>query len=204
MAIKHHPDISTLMTCSAGATPEALCAVVVSHVSMCPKCLKELAELEKVGVALFADIEPAELSQAAPVARARSLAFETRCAVRQRTEDVQVPAPLVERLGDRLDEVEWQQLWPGVQQYVVPLSEAAEGDLRLFKLDAGRSLPEHGHSGEELTIVLMGQCHDGARVMGVGDFSDLDDSDRHSVTADEPGCVILIASEQRPEFLPAA
>lgn len=203
MAIKHHPDISTLMTCSAGATPEALCAVVVSHLSMCPECLKQMGKLEKIGVAMFSGLEPAEMEHEAPVPQARSLAFETHGAVRQRTQDVQVPAPLVERLGDRLDEINWETLWPGVEHYHVPLSPGAEGDLRLFRLAAGQSIPEHGHIGEELTIVLMGRCHDGTRELEVGDFSDLDDGDRHMVTARESGCLLLIASEGRPQFLDA-
>ena len=36
MTITHHPDIATLMSCAAGSQPEALAAVIASHISHVP------------------------------------------------------------------------------------------------------------------------------------------------------------------------
>ena len=34
------------------------------------------------------------------------------------------------------------------------------GELRLIKVSRGYGMPEHGHSGAELTLVLRGSFHD--------------------------------------------
>jgi putative transcriptional regulator len=97
MTISSHPDIVTLMTCSAGSTPEALCAVVTSHLSMCPVCLEELRSMETIGVALFEELEPikidagtAELGATATDDPAGRIATDVRG---------NVPSPLVEVIG---------------------------------------------------------------------------------------------------------
>ena len=46
MKIAHHPGLESLMSCSAGSMPEAFAAVMASHISIGPKCRKELAIME--------------------------------------------------------------------------------------------------------------------------------------------------------------
>ena len=53
MKINHHLDDSTLMSCAAGSQPEALAAVVSSHLSVCPRCRTELKKHALIGEALF-------------------------------------------------------------------------------------------------------------------------------------------------------
>lgn len=194
-----HPDPATLLTCSAGSQPEALCAVIASHISMCPECLREFLDLEAIGVALFEGLEPEPMAHMHPavpgIAQARR-----RAAPRSST--AEVPKPIRGLLGSDLDALPWVRLLDGVDQYQIPLSADAPGDLRLLRLRPGARLPEHGHQSEELTLVLRGAYNDESGTFRVGDFSDLDDDTRHTVTASEKcECILLIASESRPEFL---
>ena len=98
MAISSHPDISTLMTCSAGSTPEALCAVVTSHLSMCSKCWDELRSMETIGVALFDELEPIKIDTTPPE-RVTTATEDAPAGGVSASIDGDVPNPLVEVIG---------------------------------------------------------------------------------------------------------
>jgi len=205
MKISHHPDISTLLTCSAGATPEALCAVVASHLSMCTQCRGEIGQMEDIGVSLFENLPPVALHD-----RTRPEAMAAACEVVNASKGSlwpasgDIPSPLICVLGDQLDQINWQPSGtPGVQQYRIELSSAATGDLRLLKLDPGAQIPPHGHGCEELTIVLRGAYSDETGTYGAGDFCEIDDGQTHAPKADaQLGCILLTASEEKPAYIP--
>lgn len=71
----------------------------------------------------------------------------------------------------------------------------------MLKVQSGLSLPEHGHGGSELTIVLAGSYRDEIGHFRAGDVADLDDSIEHQPVADkEDGCICLIATDSRARF----
>ena len=200
MTIKHHPGVATLMSCSAGSQPEAMAAVVASHLAGCPACAREVARMERIGEVLFDRIEVAELDRAAPVAAARALE-----ALDAPLSDVavagDVPFPLATIVGHNLDDIHWKRLAAGIWHYPLPLSAGASGDLRLIKVGPGQILPEHGHGGEELTLVLRGSYSDTTGHYGVGDVADLDADVEHApVACAKEGCICLIASEKPARF----
>lgn len=206
MSFSHHPDVSTLMTCSAGSQPEALCAVVVSHISMCGSCREELGRMEQIGVTLFERLPETHAASWNQVLQDLDASIEPAQPPAKAPKHTQiscdVPVPLIGVLGSELDAIAWRELAAGVSQFVVPLTAGAKGDLRLIKLAPGRELPRHGHRGEELTIILRGGYSDDFDTFKRGDFSDLDDDAEHAVKADaKDGCILLIASETRPQFL---
>ncbi len=200
MPIVRHPDVSSIMTCSAGSQPEALCAVVTSHLSMCPECMRELSLLEEIGVSLF-ECSAGEPDVTAAGVPSASAVFEQGLDAQAWPAEGDVPWPLIAVLGHDLDAIEWTEIQPGIATHPIELSEHAKGDLRLLRLDPGKRLPSHGHHGEELSLVLRGSYSDESGSFGVGDMSDLDEDTRHSVLAGPEGCIILIACEKKPEFL---
>jgi putative transcriptional regulator len=201
MTIRHHPDISTLMSCAAGSQPEAIAAVMAAHISMCPACAAELRKLEEIGAALFEGLEPSTVTRSAPVAAARSGEGMDARTVAARAGGGDVPAPLVALVGPRLAGIPWKKLAPGVWHYPLPLSEGAEGDLRLLKVAPGKALPEHGHGGTELTLLLEGSYHDKVGEFRTGDVADLDEDVEHQPIADkDTGCICLVASERKARF----
>jgi putative transcriptional regulator len=203
MTINHHPDIASLMCCSAGSQPEVFAAVIASHLSVCPDCRSEVGKLQRLGVALFEGLPVAEMASDAPVVAMRaSEAYGeagSNCGPDKVAGDV--PRPLAHVLGPRLDDLAWRWAAPGVETFQIPLSEGAEGDLRLYRVKPGRALPEHGHRGQELTLVLRGHYTDELGTFGPGDVADVDGDVNHSpVACPEHGCICLTASDGSMRF----
>ncbi|MCU0955173.1 MAG: ChrR family anti-sigma-E factor [Hyphomicrobium sp.] len=195
MKITHHLDDATLMSCSAGSQPEALAAVVSSHLSVCPRCRLELKRHALIGEVLFEALKPEPVSGEVPQAGARA---ETISAP---ADDGGLPAALQAALHGRFDDVPWRRAAPGVWHCPIELSPGAKGDLRLLKVAPGIKLPEHGHGGSELTLVLDGAYSDEFGTFRRGDVADLGDDVEHRPVADpEHGCICLAASDARPRF----
>ena len=203
MTIRHHPGSESLMSCSAGSMPEAFAAVMAAHMDVCPQCREELAVMEDIGVVLFKNLSPAPMTTAFPVMAAHRAEADGDCTVARSNKNSagDVPAPLRSITGDYLDDIAWKRLAPGLMHYQIPLSKRAVGDLRLVKVAPGMELPEHGHGGSELTLVLRGSYSDKTGRYGVGDLADLDDNIEHQPVADAiEGCICLIASDHKIRF----
>jgi putative transcriptional regulator len=195
MKITHHLDDATLMSCSAGSQPEALAAVVTSHLSVCPRCRSELKSHSLIGEALFEALKPEPVTREAPLSAARAEPGSVS------TDDADMPEALKAALEGRFDDVPWRRAAPGVWHYPIELSAGAKGDLRLLKVAPGTKLPEHGHSGSELTFVLDGAYADEFGTFRRGDVADLGDDVEHRPIADPVhGCICLAASDARPRF----
>jgi putative transcriptional regulator len=198
LTISRHPEAATLVTCSAGSQPEALCAVIVSHIALCEDCQREYACMETIGLALFETMEaPAlETAGAAPSAQAPA-SWETRPA----RGDAEVPEPLWPIVRGKLDDLPWRSLAEGVDHYPIDLRERGEGDLRLLRLRPGAAIPIHATKGETHTLVLRGTARDSEGDLAWGDFVDLDDESQRTIMATGDGpCILLIGSETRPPY----
>lgn len=204
MTIKHHPDLSSLMSCAAGSQPEAIAAVVSSHLAMCPECRREVGRMQEIGVALFDRLQPVAMSGEAPVIEARAREAERGAVYNPHAEERaagDVPLPISAVVGSNLDSIPWKRLAPGVWHYPIALSADAAGDLRLIKVAPGKKLPEHGHEGEEMTLLLRGSYRDELGTFSVGDVADLDDEVEHRPIADDKeGCICLVGVERPARF----
>lgn len=204
MTIAHHVDDATLMSYAAGSLPEALSAVVATHLSLCGTCRRELAVMECVGSTMMGRLPQASLSGPAPrtpplaAITARDEGADVLDAV-ERSGDV--PAPLSRLVGSDLGSIRWKRLGLGIWHLPVALSEGSKGTLRLIKVAPGQAMFEHGHGGSELTLVLQGSYSDHCGRFAKGDIEDLDDETDHGPIADRSeGCICLIASEEPVRF----
>lgn len=203
MAITHHADDSTLMSYAAGTLPEALSAVVATHVAMCPRCRKEVRAMESIGVAFMGSLPAAAMTGTmpkAPVALAnRTDEGDHVLAAIERSGDIK--GPLSRVVGSDISSIQWKRLGIGVWHRPIDLSEGAKGDLRMIKVAPGQAIPEHGHGGSELTLILAGSYSDKLGRFGAGDIADLDGDVEHKPVADKAeGCICLIASQQKVRF----
>ncbi len=203
--IKHHPDAATLMSYSAGSLPEPLAAVTAAHVSMCRKCQDELKSLEMLGGLLLQQQPSVGISGIKTPPAQTSQPEESDVVAKTgagRAPDCEMlPKPVAHHFALSADTIPWRRLGPGIWHYQLPLSDGTEGDLRLLKISAGRKMPEHGHGGSELTLVLSGAYADETGRYTRGDMQDLDDDVEHQPVADkETGCICLIASERPAQF----
>ena len=208
MTPTHHPDASTLMSFAAGTLPAALAAALAAHVSLCPHCRRELRVLEAIGAASLSDLAPAAMPKPGPDALATmadpAASPAPGVAGRQEAEraaDPEIPAPLRGLIGRSLDNLPWSFLAPGVREHALRFASPDDGLLRLIKAAPGAAIPEHGHAGMELTLVLRGGYSDAFGAFGRGDMADLDDHAAHTPIADPAeGCICLVASEAHPKF----
>jgi putative transcriptional regulator len=196
MSISHHLDDATLMSFAAGALPDALSAVAAVHIAMCARCRREVAALECVGAALVAELAPAPLHRVEPAMPAPSA---TQADFRHDGHASHVADPFARLLGAGLDGIPWRRLGMGMWHYPLPVRGA--GELRLIKVGPGRAVPEHGHNGSELTLVLRGVLRDATGTYRPGDVADLDETvEHHPVSADQVDCICLVACEKPARF----
>lgn len=203
MSIKRHPDPATLMSFAAGSLSEPLAAVVAAHLAMCPACREELTGMELLGETLLMGM-PCDRAtgMASPRRPADGAATLVRsAAVETRADGDLLPLPIARTYGLSFTTIPWRRLGPGVWHHRLSLRDPEEGDLRLLKIAAGWKMPEHGHGGTELTLVIDGVYADATGSFARGDVQDVDGDHEHSPVADAAvGCVCLIASERPARF----
>lgn len=181
------------MAYAAGSLPEALSAVVYAHLRVCSRCRSALADMELLGGALLEDLDGFGLERHASSSLEKSTLDVGNVA--------RAEHPLADYLSGDLDDLPWRRLGLGVWHVPLPLSHDAGGDLRLLKVAPGQVMPEHGHGGSELTLLLAGSYRDEIGEFRAGDVADLDDEVEHTPVADpKTGCICLIASEERARF----
>ncbi len=197
MNIRHHLSDPLLMSYAAGTLPEAFGLVVATHVSLCDECRARMAGFDTVGGAVVESLDAVPLSAGCLEAvMARLGDQEARPAVPARRA---VPAPLAEYIGGDFAGVKWRALGLGVRQAILPTGKGATA--RLLYIPAGQAVPDHGHRGMELTLVLQGAFSDASDRFGPGDLEIATEAMEHTPVA-EAGmdCICLAATDAPLRF----
>lgn len=205
MTVSHHPDITTLMAFSAGTLDEPYALVISTHIAMCEACSEQLKRLNTIGGALLAGSEEEDMSDGALDALLGRLDAETDTVrgepIRMAPRHADVPAPLARYLPDGIDGAPWVGRGAGVWTCDLPSSPNAKSRLMLLKVGAGRAVPEHGHGGHELTLILRGAYSDRFGRFGVGDIADHDQDVEHQPIAEMgEDCICLVAVDAKLNF----
>lgn len=200
--IKHHLNDALLMAYSAGNLPEAFSLTVAAHISMCDECRARLQAFDTVGGALLDECDNASLAEdsfEATLARIDGLSppetekigITRKCGV--------LPSPLDSYVGGDLDSVNWRPLGMGVRQAILPTDKDATA--RLLFIPAGVAVPDHGHHGTELTLVLKGAFSDEHDRFARGDVEIANENVHHTPVADvSEDCICLAATDARLRF----
>lgn len=194
--IKHHLTDALLMAYSAGSLPEAFNLTVAAHLSMCDECRARAGAFDTVGGALMEETTEAEMSKgsmAAALARAKATPAEPR--VQPRKGGV-LPAPIQAYIGGDLDAVTWRPVGMGVKQAILPTEKGATASL--LYIPAGAAVPDHGHRGTELTLVLQGAFTDATDHFGAGDIEVANEELDHTPVADIGADCICLAATDAP------
>lgn len=202
--IRHHLTDAILMGYAAGTLPEAFGLVVATHVSLCDDCRARLAEFEAIGGELLEDageVAVAEESLAMTMARITAMpqdppAPRVRHDHNQRRKRPVFPAPLRDYVGGDADDVRWRRLAGGVSQMVLPINGG--GTARLLRIPGGVAVPDHGHRGLELTLVLQGAFRDEKDRFGPGDVEVADEDFNHRPVAEEGAVCLCLAATDAP------
>lgn len=201
--IKHHLTDALLMAYSAGTLPEGFNLVVATHISLCDECRARMHEFDALGGQVMDDVAPVAVSDdsfAETLARiAKADRQIKRPAAKTNARTGIFPQPLRDYVGGDLDAVKWRKVGGGVRQAILKTEKSAS--VRLLHIPAGASVPDHGHRGTELTLVLQGAFRDETDHFGVGDIEVATEELDHQPVADEgEDCICLAATDAPLRF----
>jgi len=193
--ITHHISEDLLARYAAGRLPHPFAVVVAAHVALCDDCRACVEAHDMLGGALVERLAGADLSPGAE-ARLMQALDDAPPPPAIRASGV-FPAPVMQALDGHPPE--WRMLGGGIRQQI--LSADGEGSLRLLYIPPGRAVPEHGHRGLELTLVLQGSFSDAVGHFGAGDVETAeDDIDHQPVAGPGPPCICLAATDAPLRF----
>lgn len=203
MSIRHHISDDLVLAYAAGELDEAISLLVATHMALCPQCRRSLADGEALGGALLDGEDIAEISGAeldAMMERISGLepAAPPKAPAGRRREAV-FPRPLRDYVGGDVDAVKWKSLG-GVRH--CPLDTGASvARARLLQFPAGQQIPDHGHRGLELTLVLSGTFFDQGAWFRRGDVEEADATvEHHPVAGPEMPCICLAVTDAPLRF----
>ncbi len=195
MTISHHPNDETLAAYAAGSLDEGSAFVIAAHLAMCPACRHSVRDFECIGGALLGDAEPSRLGRAHDGAAMQELALAPEPQL------VSPPKPgvdTVERLISLYGQGRWK--WRGFGVHSADIGVPVEDGVRVFllKAAAGTKMPQHTHSGVELTLVLKGAFEHEFGRFEPGDIEDADSQIDHRPMVDAGSeCICLVAMSGR-------
>lgn len=201
--ITHHLSDKLLLAYSAGTLPEAFNLAVATHIAMCDDCRARALSYDAVGGALLADSLDDDVSMhhtalAATMARIAVPAPDPGAMPLPKADSV-LPGPLRDYVGGGTEAIRWRGIGGGVRQAILPTSASATA--RMLYIPAGTAVPDHGHGGLELTLVLQGAFADETARFGRGDI-EIADADLNHQPIAEPGedCICLAVTDAPLKF----
>lgn len=200
LSVTHTLPDDVLMAYSTGQLPPVFDLVVAAHVSLCDEARARLESYDAIGGALLDTVETVPVaadSLQATLALIAQSAPHADPAPRPR--EAVFPQPLREAAGGDLGAVRWRNIGMGSKQCI--LSDDGHASVRLMSIPPGVHLPDHGHDGMELTLVLQGAFQDGGRAYRRGDVALADEGVEHApAVIGEDTCICLAAADNRLRF----
>ncbi len=197
--IRHHLNDALLMGYAAGHLSEAFGLVVATHVTMCDDCRARLESFEALGGAVIEAEDETAVSTDALARMMARLEVPVVSAPPKAPRKTSLPSPVAAYVGGDLDAVKWRALGGGVRQAILPTGPKAT--VRLLHIPAGQAVPDHGHRGLELTLVLRGAFRDATDRFGPGDLEIAGEDLAHKPVAEAgEDCICLAATDAPLRF----
>ncbi len=204
MSIRHHISDELIVAYAAGELDEAVSLLVATHMALCPDCRRALASAESLGGAALEAAPEAEVGEDAlegVMARILDAGQEAppapRPAPRKR---VVLPQPLRDYVGGDVDGLRWKSLGGGVKHLPVATG-GSQAKARLLHIAPSVAVPDHGHRGLELTMVLAGSFYDDGAWFRRGDVEEADATVEHQpVAGPEEACICLSVTDAPLRF----
>lgn len=197
--ITYHPEDDVLLKYVSGQYDTAYSLVLAAHVSQCIRCQNSVALHQEIGGQALKAQEPVSMNVSALELLERP-AVETQLpapkpADYSKTFGMKTPSILSTYLGKALDSIKWQSLTPSLKQHVIKSDGKAVA--RLLWMAPGKSVPPHGHQGEEMTLILSGGYYDGDEAYTAGDLHIADHKTPHvPVAMEDKPCLVLTATDE--------
>lgn len=195
-AITHHIRSDLIAAWVSGNLPPVFAVVVAAHVALCDECRAASDAAQSLGGALLHELAPLDLDHGCLARALAALDHPYERAVAPQSAGI-FPAPVMQALEGRPPK--WRMLGGGIRQQI--LMADRQGSLRLLYIPPGRKVPEHGHRGLELTLVLQGSFSDSEGVFGLGDVEDADgEVDHQPIAGPGEACICLAATDAPLRF----
>ncbi|ADO42730.1 ChrR family anti-sigma-E factor [Ketogulonicigenium vulgare] len=197
-AITHHISDALLRDYADGRLSHAFSVAIAAHISLCDECRAQIEATDMLGGAVLDGLDQAPVGADL---RARMMDALDLPPPVGRLEQIRssgiFPEPVMRELGG--NPPKWSMLGGGIRQQILSADEG--GSLRLLYIPPGAAVPEHGHGGLELTLVLQGSFSDVLGRFGRGDVEVAHDDVDHQPIAD-PGqpCICLAATDAPLRF----
>jgi len=199
MTVKHTLNDELMMGYAAGILPEAFNLVVATHLSLCDESRAGVESYEAVGGAVLESTATSKMSSGALADCLKRIKTEQPEVSKAKPSEGVFPNPLQAYVGGDLDAVKWRSLGNGTKQAILPTASGATA--RLLFIPAGTAVPDHGHRGTELTLVLQGAFADEVDRFGRGDIEIANENLNHQPIAEiGEDCICLAATDAPLRF----
>ncbi len=198
-SIQHHLTDALLMGYATGTLPEAFSLIVATHISLCDECRAWMGAYDALGGAVMTDTDGARMTDDSLATTLEMIARGDAGPTPKPHSGGIFPTPLQDYVGGDLDAVKWRWMGGGVSQAL--LKTDGGPTVRLLRIPGGTAVPDHGHRGTELTLVLQGAFRDETSRFGLGDVEVANqDMSHRPVAEDGPDCICLAATDAPLKF----
>ena len=182
-----------LLSYAAGALDPARSLMVSSHIAYHDDLQEAVADAEILGGTLLESIDQSQVSDGALDQLLSRLEDSPVKEIRPETSaSGRTPEPLREFMDCDMDSLNWRFMGPGMSNARL---WDGPGDEKLWLLRArgGIIVPEHGHTGDEWTLVLNGSYQTSQGHYLAGDIEVADDDIQHQPRIDpDEECLCLV------------
>lgn len=193
--VRLHPSSQELMAYSAGDLSTAKLLCIATHLEYCARCRDDVRRFNSLGGAFFEEEAPVAVSDALfdqimsktrgtppPVRRQAGVAGSSKSII---------PRPLLKLIPDGYDALPWKKLGKSLRITYLPVADK-DFEVSMQRIAPGGRVFEHGHKGEEITVVLKGSFSDHEGCYQPGDFVVRNTEDQHEpVASTDAECICL-------------
>jgi putative transcriptional regulator len=206
MNIKHHIGDDLVLAYASGELDEATSLLVATHMALCPQCRQALELAESIGGTLIEEETEAEIADGeleaifGRIEHTKDSAAPAPVPECTRRGAYVLPQPLRDYADGDVDGLRWRSLGGGVRHLPINTG-ASRAKARLLYIPAGSKVPDHGHRGLELTLVLAGSFYDEGAWFRRGDVEEADATVEHQpVAGPEEACICLAVTDAPLRF----
>jgi len=185
-----------LLSYAAGALNPGRSLMVASHLAYHDDLQETVAAAEVIGGSLLESLRGEDVSDSVLDQLMARLDDAAAPAIRpESSAGNQLPQPLMEFIDCDINSLNWRFLGPGMQNARL-WNGPNDERLGLLKARGGIVEPEHGHNGEEWTLVLKGSFHTELGQFGVGEIDVANEEITHQPIIDpDEECICLVMTE---------
>ena len=193
--VNFHPDTRQLEAFCSGQVPASLALIMSAHLDMCSHCRQRYSDI-------MARQSEVALSESAPSDGFDDMLADILSAPEPVREPVEPAVPAELELDGRKfllpralrrvaqNRGNWSRIPGNLWQTQVFLGGQEQANF--IYMEKGGKVPEHTHTGSEITLVINGHFSDGVSSYQSGDIMFLDGHHTHApMTDNEEGCLVF-------------